>query len=155
MGEILSYRDLDVWQQARILVKVIYQLTSKFPRDEQYGLVNQLRRAAVSIPSNIAEGCGRNHKKDSTQFFYVSRGSRYEIETQLILSSDLQLISEAELNSAAEQVKRCKMLINGFINYFQKHTDNDQRPTVNEVLVTYISTLQQLKNNKKDYGNDD
>lgn len=156
MGEIVSYKDLDVWKQARVLVKVIYQLTSKFPRDEQYGLVNQLRRAAVSVPSNIAEGCGRNHKKDSTQFFYISRGSLYEIETQLIVSTDLQLISEDELKRVLEHVTRCTMLINGFINYFQKHADNEKRTTANELLVEYISTDQQrttINEQLETYGN--
>lgn len=88
MQKIVSYRDLDVWQQSRLLVKNIYQLTKIFPKEEQFGLTNQLRRAAISVPSNIAEGCGRNHFKDSVQFFFISRGSLYEIETQLVLATD-------------------------------------------------------------------
>ena len=137
MSEVLSYRDLDVWKQTRLLVKSIYQLSKKFPREEQFGLTNQIRRAAISIPSNIAEGCGRNHTKDSTQFFFIARGSLYEIETQLILASDIDLISVEELKNILEQVIRCKKLINGFINYFQKGTHNQQSITVNEIIEEY------------------
>ena len=76
-----NYIDLDVWKEARALSKEIYLASVKFPIEEKFGLTSQVRRAAVSVPSNIAEGCGRNHTKDSIQFFYISRGSLYEIET--------------------------------------------------------------------------
>ena len=84
-----SYIELDVWKQSRLLVKQVYELTKQFPKEEQYGLSNQMRRCSVSIPSNIAEGHGRNHTKDSLQFFFIARGSLYELETQLYLSNDL------------------------------------------------------------------
>lgn len=126
MAQINSYKDLEVWRQTRALVSDIYQLTKNFPKEEQFGLTNQLRRAVISVPSNIAEGCGRNHHKDSTQFFFIARGSLYEIETQLILASDLQIISENELQKITEQVTRCKKLLGGFINYFQKLSTNEQ-----------------------------
>src|SRR5690349_22145171 len=113
MSEVQSYKELDVWQQARLLVKNIYQLTKSFPKDEQFGLVSQMRRAAVSIPSNIAEGCGRNHFKDSIQFFFVARGSIYELETQLLLSADLEFISPTELEVCLTHAIRCKKLLNG------------------------------------------
>jgi four helix bundle protein len=137
MNEVISYRDLDVWQQSRTLVKDIYQLTKDFPKEEQFGLTNQLRRAAVSIPSNIAEGCGRNHFKDSIQFFFVARGSLYEVETQLIVASDLEYISKEILTSTSQQVTRCKKLLNGFINYYQKKSNNQQPTTINETLAEY------------------
>lgn len=129
MSEIVSYRDLDVWQQTRLLVKTVYQLTKKFPKDEQFGLINQRRRAAISVPSNIAEGCGRNYSKDSIQFFFAAKGSLYELETQLMPSFDLQYTSEEELKITMEQVTRCKKLLNGFINYFQQKTINKKRST--------------------------
>lgn len=138
MGTIRSYRELDVWKQARSLVKSVYQLSNNFPKTEQYGLVSQLRRAAISVPSNIAEGCGRNHYKDSIQFFFVARGSLYEIETQLILSSDLGFILEDELNKELEQVTQCKKLLNGFINYFQKQSNDNRPQTVNETVSEYL-----------------
>lgn len=137
MQKVVSYRDLDVWQQSRLLAKNIYQLTKKFPKEEQFGLTNQLRRAAISVPSNIAEGCGRNHFKDSVQFFFISRGSLYEIETQLVLATDLEIISETALNQVMDQVTRCKKLLNGFINYFQERANNNQPTTINETLQEY------------------
>jgi four helix bundle protein len=135
--KIHSYRDLDVWQQSRLLVKYIYQLTKKFPKEEQFGLITQLRRAAVSVPSNLAEGCGRNHFKDSVQFFFISRGSLYEIETQLILANDLEIMSEEELKQVIDQVTKCKKLLNGFINYFQQKASNNQPTTINETVEEY------------------
>jgi four helix bundle protein len=140
MSEILSYRDLDVWQQTRLLVKRVYQLSKQFPKEEQFGLTNQIKRAAVSIPSNIAEGCGRNHSKDSIQFFFISRGSLYEVETQLILAFDLEFISEAEVKTVFEQVTRCKKLLNGFINYYQTKSNGNQPITVNEIIIEYGKT---------------
>lgn len=73
------YDDLNVWLEARRLSKDIYTVTSEFPSEEKFGLINQMRRCAISIPSNIAEGCGRNYPKDSIQFFFISRGSLYEL----------------------------------------------------------------------------
>ena len=133
MGKIDSYQDLDVWKQSKDLVRNIYELTKIFPKDEQFGLTNQLRRAAVSIPSNIAEGCGRNHFKDSIQFFFVSRGSLYEIETQIIIAFDLGYISNSDQNNIINNIKSCKRLLNGFINYFQSRSDQ-QQTTINEQL---------------------
>lgn len=137
MAEIVSYKDLDVWKNNRLLVKSVYQLSKLFPKDEQYGLTNQIRRAAVSGPSNIAEGCGRNHFKDSIQFFFIARASLYELETQLIVANDLEYISEIQLTTILEQVTRCKKLINGFINYYQKQTNNHQPTTINETIEEY------------------
>ena len=113
------YNELDVWKEGRKLVKLIYDLTKIFPKEELYGLTNQIRRCAVSVPSNIAEGCGRNHSKDSIHFFYISRGSLFELETQLYLAFDQEFISEEMLKSAIENITTCKKLLNGFINYYQ------------------------------------
>jgi len=137
VNEISSYRDLDVWKQSRLLVKSVYQLSKSFPKEEQFGITNQLRRAAISVPSNLAEGSGRNHSKDSIQFFFIARGSLYEIETQLILASDLEFISRKQLDEVLEQVTRCKKLLNGFINYFQKQSTNQQPTTINETIEEY------------------
>ena len=115
-----NYIDLDVWKQARILSKEVYLVSSNFPSDEKFGLSSQIRRAAVSIPSNIAEGCGRNHPKDSIQFFNVARGSVYEVETQLYLASDLGFIEEIDLKTLLLKLETTRKLLNGFINYYQK-----------------------------------
>ena len=115
-----NYTELDVWKKSRVLVNHIFGVTKNFPKEELYGLVSQMRRCAVSVPSNIAEGCGRQHKKDSIQFFYVSRGSLFELETQLYLACDQNYISQVELKESLELIIDCKKLIHGFINYFEK-----------------------------------
>ncbi len=113
----LNYDDLDVWKECRKLVSEIYVITKDFPKEEIYGLTNQLRRASISIISNIAEGTGRNSTKDSLQFFYISRGSLFESEAQLIIACDLNYISEEQLKEIHLQLTTCKKLLNGFINY--------------------------------------
>lgn len=143
MGKIESYQDLEVWKQTKELVIHIYQVTKSFPKDEQFGLTNQLRRAAVSVPSNIAEGCGRNHFKDSIQFFFISRGGLYEMETQILIAVDLGYVNDSDKKSILEKIKSCKRLLNGFINYFQKLTD--QKPTtINEQLIEYKASHESL-----------
>jgi four helix bundle protein len=114
------YKDLNVWQEARKLSKDIYSLTSEFPKEEQFGLINQMRRCAISVPSNIAEGCGRNYPKDSIQFFHISRGSLYELETQLYLSFDLNYIDQTKLNQVLLSTETRRKLLSGFIKYYQK-----------------------------------
>lgn len=111
---------MEVWKKARVLVFEIYKLTAKFPKEEMYGLTSQMRRAAVSIPSNIAEGCGRQYKKETIQFQYISRGSQYELETELYLSFDLGFISEEDLNKALDLLIEGRRLLSGFISYLQK-----------------------------------
>jgi len=115
-----KYSELDVWKNSRELVKIIYEVTKKFSKEETFGLMNQMRRCSVSVPSNIAEGCGRQHSKDSIQFFYIARGSLYELETQLYLSLDLNYISENELKICLNKVEVSQKLLSGFINYFKK-----------------------------------
>lgn len=115
-----SYTELDVWKESRILVKEVYLITKNFPREELYGIVSQIQRSAISIPSNIAEGCGRNSHKDSLQFFYVARGSLYELETQLTLSFDLAYVNQEQFNQILSLIERCKKLLNGFIRYYKQ-----------------------------------
>ena len=117
-------------------MKKIYLMAKKFPESERFSLTSQLRRAAISIPSNIAEGCGRNHYKDSIQFFFIARGSLYELENQLVLASDLEFVSNSNSQEIIEQVALCKKLLNGFINYF-KNLSDQQRTTINEQLQIY------------------
>jgi four helix bundle protein len=95
-----SFRDLVVWQKARQLSTGIYRLTSSFPSSEQFGLTNQLRRASVSIASNIAEGYGRSTKGEYLQFLGHARGSLCELQTQLVLSEDLGFGSKNAIDSA-------------------------------------------------------
>jgi len=116
---VMDYKELEVWKESKELVKLIYKITESFPKSEQFGLTNQIRRGAVSIPSNIAEGIGRNHVKDTIQFLYVSRGSIYELETQIILAFELSLISNEDYNKTVEKIHLCMKLISGFINYYE------------------------------------
>ncbi len=115
-----SYRELDAWKKSRLLVKKIYQLTQKFPPDEKFGLISQMRRCCISVPANIAEGLGRNTSKDTIQFLHISRGSLYELETFSILSLDLEYISEVECNKISEEINTCGMVLNGLINYLER-----------------------------------
>src|SRR5829696_806441 len=95
-----TYRDLEVWQKSMDLVTQIYEFSRLFPRDEQFGLTNQIRRAAVSIPSNIAEGQGRLHEGDFLRFLSIARGSLTETETQLLIAVRLGYVDK----EAAKQV---------------------------------------------------
>lgn len=89
MTYIKSYKELIVWQKAVALVKEVFILTSKFPKSELYGLISQMRRSAVAIPSNIAEGYGRRSPKEYAQFYSIAYGSALELETQVIIAKDL------------------------------------------------------------------
>lgn len=94
--KINSYKSLIVWQKAIELVVEIYRLTKHFPKEEIFGIISQMRRAVVSIPSNIAEGFGRKSLKEYSQFYSIAYGSALEIETQLIISKKLQFVSDEE-----------------------------------------------------------
>ncbi|WP_447969415.1 four helix bundle protein [Nitrospira sp. M1] len=93
---IKSFRDLEIWQLGKEIVLDIYKITKSFPREELYGLSAQMRRASVSIPSNVAEGFNRRHNKEYRQFLYVSLGSCAELETQIGISSDLKYLTPEE-----------------------------------------------------------
>ena len=91
-----NYNNLQIWQQAMDLVEDIYKLTASFPTEEKFGLVSQMTRAAVSIPSNIAEGAGRNSDKDFAHFISIAIGSLYELNTQIVLSERLGYINQTQ-----------------------------------------------------------
>ena len=111
-----SYRDLDVWKLSIDLVKEVYRLTNKFPASENFGLTNQIRRAAVSIPSNIAEGQGRNSSKEFRQFLAVGIGSVAELETQLIIAQEIRYISHGELQPLLKNLDRIRKMIRSLAN---------------------------------------
>ena len=115
----MEYVNLDVWIEARKLTNLVYSITKNFPKDEIFGITNQIRRSAVSVPSNIAEGCGRSTSKETIHFLFVARGSLYELETQLYLSFDQNYIKNEEFESSLSQITICKKLLNGFINYYK------------------------------------
>lgn len=115
----MEYIDLDVWKESRKLAKNLYKITHSFPQTELYGLAAQMRRSVVSIPSNIAEGCGRRTNADTIQFLHISRGSLYELETQIYLALDQEYINNEESASLLMQIETNKKLLNGFINYYK------------------------------------
>jgi len=118
-----SYKTLDVWKFSMQLVKEVYLLTKSYPKEEQYTLVSQTNRAAVSIPLNIAEGFGRQYKKDTLQFFHVSRGSLYELETVLNIGLMINIAREEEVNKVLLLLETVLRLLNGLINSFEKRID--------------------------------
>ena len=95
---VRTHRDLDVWKKSIDLVTLIYKYTADYPKDEMYGLTSQIRRCAVSIPSNIAEGSARTTRKDFSHFLAIALGSVAELETQLIISKNLNYLPETVLN---------------------------------------------------------
>jgi len=116
-----DFKKLDVWTQLLKVNKMIYANTRLFPKDERFGLTSQIRRAAVSTISNLAEGCGRRHRKDRLRFFYISRGSLYEVECQLILAKEFGFIGDAAFEISLLNIQRGKMILSGLINH-QKST---------------------------------
>ena len=105
------FRELEVWQLAMQLARAVYELTAAFPREERYGLTAQLQRAAVSIPSNIAEGNARSSLKDYARFVSMALGSTAEVQTQLLLSRDLGLAAEADGAAALELCDRVGQML--------------------------------------------
>lgn len=111
--KIRTYRDLDIWKKGIETVKDVYRTTGKFPKVETYGLISQMRRAAVSIPSNIAEGFRRYHNKEYRQFLYVSLGSCAELETQITIAKELKYMMENEEVVLLEKLDHlCRMISN-------------------------------------------
>ncbi len=105
------------------LVKDIYTFTKHYPKEELFALTAQTRRAVVSIPANIAEGCGRRTKKDTLQFFYISRGSLYELETHLNIAAMIEIMQENEFNKLSIQLDECLKILNGLIRRYESNID--------------------------------
>ena len=116
----LDYKDLDVWRSNYELTTHIYTKTDSFPKTEMFGLTQQIRRASISVISNIAEGCGRNHNRDKIQFFMIARGSLFEVECQMEISERLGFISKKERDFLSSKIQNCKKLLNGFISYHKR-----------------------------------
>lgn len=113
--KIKSFTDLNAWKEAHKLILFTYKATQNFPKDEQFGLTNQIRRAVVSITSNIAEGFSRNTYKEKSQFYSMALGSLTEVQNQLIVARDLRYITKEEFITLAEQTITVNKLLNGLI----------------------------------------
>ncbi len=115
-----NYQTLDVWKMSMQLVKEVYATTKVYPKEEIFALTSQTKRAAVSIPSNIAEGMGRQYKKDTVHFLYIARGSVYELETHLNIALMINIIQEKTFKTLIELIDEVSRLLSGLINYMQK-----------------------------------
>ena len=122
---VLDYKDLLVWQNGMELVAEIYQLTCFLPKEELYALSSQMRRAAVSVPSNIAEEQQRKSSKEFANFLFISRGSLAEVETQLLICSKLGYLTDNQINHSLETCKELGMMLNALIDKIQaKYSDH-------------------------------
>jgi len=119
----MYYKDLEVWKESVELVTCIYQITSDYPKSEIYGIVNQIRRCAVSIPSNISEGVVKHSDKETLRFLDIALGSVAELETQMIISKNLGFIDEYK--DLEMKISKVNALLNGLIKYYNKQLKDD------------------------------
>ena len=113
--KINSFTDLEVWQEGHKLVLIVYKITKNFPKEELFSLTNQLRRAVVSITSNIAEGFSRQGYKEKLQFYYMALGSLTEVQNQLLIAKDLKYLTRNDFDILAKQIITVHKLLNAFI----------------------------------------
>ena len=122
--KIESYKDLVVWQKGIELVNELYSVTKGFPKEEMFGLTNQIRRAAISVPSNIAEGWGRNSTKNYIQFIRISVGSLYEIETQLVIANNQNYITNQIKSALSEKIDELGKMLNTLLKRLDNYSAN-------------------------------
>ena len=113
----MNHKELDVWKVSIELVTLVYKLTEAFPKSERYGLTNQMRRSAVSIPSNIAEGSGRNSWKELHQFIGYAIGSAAELDTQIVIANNLSYLEEHSIENLNEMLEKTRKLLSGYKKY--------------------------------------
>jgi four helix bundle protein len=110
-----NFKKLNIWLNAMILTKEVYKITAAYPKEEKYGLVSQINRCSVSVPSNIAEGSSRSSNKEFSHFLKIALGSLYELETQIILSHEFKIIGDTEMNGLAEKILTLQKMLYGFL----------------------------------------
>lgn len=120
MWETIKYKELKIWNLAIEILKEIYQISTQFPENEKYGLTSQIKRASISLVSNIAEGAVRNSNQQFVQFLSISNGSAYEIEAQLIIAKELDFISEVQLNRILSLINDYCRMNQKLQNYFKQ-----------------------------------
>ena len=120
MSTVKTYKDLLIWQKGILLVKVVYNSIESFPKDEIFGLTSQIKRSAVSIPSNIAEGWGRSSTLSYVHFLKIARGSLFELETQFIIAKELNFISELKFDEITQIITEESKMLNAFIKSLSK-----------------------------------
>ena len=112
-----THKDLNVWQESIILVTLIYEKTKSFPKDELFGLTSQIRRSAISIPSNIAEGAARESNKEFLRFLFIAQGSISELDTQLLIANNLNFLSKEDYVQLAEKLVLIRKMLAGLIKF--------------------------------------
>lgn len=117
--KIRDFTDLVAWQEAHGLALMIYKVSKPFPKEEMWGLTNQIRRASVSVTSNIAEGFARQSKKEKVQFYYMSLGSNSELLSQLMLARDLKYLNKNKYEKVSEKSKHVNRLLRGLVKYLR------------------------------------
>ena len=122
--KITSFKDLDIWSRSIALVENIYKVTNSFPKEELYGLTSQLRRSAVSIPSNIAEGFGRFHKNEYKQFLHIAIGSCAEVSTQIIIASKLGFLEKGKADILLNELEEISKMTMSLIKKLKLLPDN-------------------------------
>ena len=123
-----NYKELQVWQKTKNFAVTLYRVTEKFPRTEQFGLMSQIRRAATSVPANIAEGWGRQCTKEYIHFLTVARGSLMELETHLVIAGDLAYLNPDQLRDSQHEVEGIGQLLNRLIQALQARRASSPKP---------------------------
>ena len=124
MVKKFDYKNLDVYKESKTLVLIVYRLLKKFPKEEQYALCDQLRRAVISVPSNVAEGSGRRSSKEQVHFLEIAYGSLCEVDCQLDIAHELGYITDAESEKVIEQLQKISAIISGLRNYHLENSKN-------------------------------
>ena len=139
MSTIKSFEELIIWQEARKFTNNIYKLTKNFPQEELYGLTSQIRRAAVSVMSNIAEGFDRRTTKEFISFLIIARASVSEVQNDLYISLDLNYINTENFQTNYDYAQKIAKLINGLVTYLKSQTENYTKTTkINEQIQQYL-----------------
>lgn len=125
---IESYKDLDAWKLSIRVTRFVYRASEKFPPDERFGLTSQIRRAAVSVPSNIAEGWGRGTTSDYARFLRMARGSLYEVETQCVVARELGFMSDEVFQSMDEVITECSKVLFGLLRSVERKITGGSNP---------------------------
>ena len=134
--KVKDYRDLKVWQTGIEIVDKVYLVTSNFPKGELYAMTSQMRRAAISIPSNIAEGFARRHTKEYKQFLYFSLGSCAELDTQLVIANKRNYITSQAAEELSEAINHEARMLSALINKLRPATSTERLATSNETRAT-------------------
>jgi four helix bundle protein len=124
---VKTFEDLQVWQKSKKLTLRIYEITTAFPKDETYGITSQMKRAALSVPANIAEGFGRYHFLDKAKFYLNARGSLYELKSHLMIANELQFIKHSEAADVWEMFEELSLQINNLINATRRLKERDEK----------------------------